>query len=68
MPDCPFSEYILCNIFGEGSNSVSFCERLATLIMKPEEHLENDEISFLNVYGHREPIKFMDPRSAHYIL
>ena len=65
MPDCPFCGYILCNIFGEGSNSVSFPERLATLIMISEEHLENDEISFLNVYGHRDPIKFKDPRSAH---
>ena len=25
--------------------------------MIPEEHLENDEISFQNVYGHNEPVK-----------
>ena len=42
--------------FGEGSNSVHFTKRLATLIMISGEHWENNEISFQNVYGHREPV------------
>ena len=47
---------ILYNVFGEGSNSVIVSERLAILIMKSEEHWKTDEISFQNVYGHREPV------------
>ena len=43
---------ILYNVFGEGSNSVIASGRLANLIMISEEHWNNDEISFQNVYGH----------------
>ena len=34
-------------------------ERLETIIMISEKHWENDEISFQNVYGHREPVNLM---------
>ena len=47
---------ILYNVFGEGSNSVIVSGRLANLIMISEEHWKNDEISFQNVYGHRESV------------
>ena len=56
MPDWPFSGCILYNVFGEGSNSVIVTGRLASLIRISEEHWKNDEISFQNVYGHREPV------------
>ena len=54
MPDWPFFSYILYNVFGEGSNSVYLSGQLATFLMISEEHLENYEISFANVNGHRE--------------
>ena len=47
---------ILYNVFGEGSNSSIVSRRLANLIMISEEHWENDEILFQNVYGHRESV------------
>ena len=46
----------LYNVSGEGSNSVILSGRLANLIMISEEHWENDEILFQNVYGHRESL------------
>ena len=54
MLDWPFFGCILYNVFGECSNSVIVSGRLANLIMISEEHWKNDEISFQNVYGHRE--------------
>ena len=56
MSDWPFFGCILYTIFGEGSNSVIVSGRLANLIMISEEHWKNDEISFRNVYGHRESV------------
>ena len=54
MPDKPFFDCILYNVFGEGIISVIVSWRLANLIMISEEHWKNDEILFQNVYGHRE--------------
>ena len=56
MPDWPFFGCILYNVFGESSNSAIVSGRLANLIMISEEHWENDEILFQNVYGHRESV------------
>ena len=56
MPDWPVFGYILYNVLGEGSNSEFLSGRLATLIMISEEHSENFEILFENVYGHWEPV------------
>ena len=56
MPDWPFFDCILYNVFGEGSNSAIVSGRLANLIMISEEHWKNDEILFQNVYGHRESV------------
>ena len=47
---------VFCSVFGEGSNSVIVSGRLANLIMISEEHWENGEILFQNVYGHRESV------------
>ena len=57
--------YILCNIFGEGSNSADSSDRLANLIMILVEHCKNYEILFQNVFGHRVSVNL---RNAHYIL
>ena len=56
MLDWPFFGCILYNVFGEGSNSANVSGRLANLIMISEEHWKNDEISFQNVYRHRESV------------
>ena len=45
---------ILCNVFGEGSNSTTVSGRLANLIMISEEHCKKDDILFQNFYGDRE--------------
>ena len=56
MPNWPFFGCILYNVFGEVSNSVTVSGRLANLTMISEEHLENDEKLFQNVYGHKESV------------
>ena len=56
MPDWPFFDCILYNVFGEGSNIVIVSGRLANLTMISEEHWKNDEIVFQIFYGHRESI------------
>ena len=56
MPNWPFFECILYNVFGEGSNSVIVPGRLANLIMISEEDWKNNEILFQNVYVHRESV------------
>ena len=68
MPNWPFFECILYNVFGEGSNSVIVSGRLANLIMISEEHWKNDEILFQNVYGHWESVVLKSTSNAHYIL
>ena len=52
MPDWPFLAIFFTII------SVKFkqCPRLTALILITEEHSKKDEISFQNVYGHREPV------------
>ena len=68
MPDWPFFGCILYNVFGEGSNIVIVSGRLVNLIMISEEHWNNDEILFQNVYGHRESVVFKGTNDAHNIL
>ena len=56
MQDLQFLCYILNNILSEGSNSVHLSEQLAILYMISEEHWENDELLFQNLYEHREAV------------
>ena len=54
MPGWPFLGHLLHGVFGEGSHSVRLSERLANFIMISEEHWEDNEISFQNMYEHME--------------
>ena len=59
MPEKPYSLQGFSHFFDIAYLLLYLSERLETLSMISEEHWENDEISFQNVYRHNESVQSM---------
>ena len=59
MPKKPYSLQCFSHFFEIAYLLLYLSERLETLFMISEEHLENGEISFQNVYRYNDSVKSM---------